>query len=90
MERYIFKENQTFSTISVRIRDSSSVNDIQDFFAKKYDAPTCRRLIYPFVRLANSLPFSLACLVDGGDANLEIHGDVVSSGFDSRDLYILL
>jgi hypothetical protein len=30
----------------------------------------------------------LACLIDAEDANLEIHGDAVSSDSDARDLYI--
>lgn len=57
---------------------------------KPHNAPTCRRLVCTVCPLREFAPVLLACLIDDGDANLEIHGDVVSSGSDARDRYILV
>jgi len=63
------------------------MSNIQDLLAKKCDANMSPINLSHSSALRIGSMFSLACL---GDANLEIHGDVVSSGFDARDLYILL
>ena len=57
---------------------------------EKSSAAMCRRLVCAVLGGAREFsvtPFwrGVACLIDSADANLEIRGDVVSSGSGARD-----